>query len=331
MGRFIGLVIILWLLLFTLRTLQIGGIDPTFRDKEVQLFKPLRERLVETLDETLPYPQSALLSGILIGSQERFPYYLKDQMKATSTIHIAVVSGQNLTMLAGFIMSIVSFLGRRKTIALTLLVVGFYSLLTGFQVPAIRASIMVALAFLAQILGKERSGWWVLLITAGAMLLYNPNWLLSISFQLSFLATMGVVVVAPILVERFKAVPQIIKQDLAVTLAAQAMVLPVIVYNFGQLSLVGVLANLFVLWTIPIIMVTGFISLVLGLLSNFLGSLFGWIPAILLTYFIDLVQFFSKIPGASVGVGETGILLWVGYYLILGAVIWGTTIKNKSN
>ncbi|KKR80287.1 MAG: internalization-related competence protein ComEC/Rec2 protein [Candidatus Daviesbacteria bacterium GW2011_GWA1_41_61] len=329
MFKVVLIIITSWSLLFTFRVLQIGGLDLTYKEEGVELFKPAREYLVKVVDQILPYPQSALLSGIILGSQERLPFYLKNELKSTSTIHIVVVSGQNLTILAGFIMSLAFLIGRKKAGIFTFLLIFFYSLLTGFQVPVIRAAIMVTFTFLALMVGKERTGWWVLLLTAGLMLLYNPHWLFNISFQLSFLATFGVVVVAPILLESLQKVPQILRQDLAVTLAAQALVLPVIVYNFHQLSLVGVLANIFVLWTIPLVMVAGFLSLGVGLVSTFLGQLVGLVPAVLLTYFIYIVDLFAKLPGAGLEIGETSVIFWLGYYLLIVAGVWYLAIRSN--
>lgn len=329
MIKFLSFGIGLWLTVFALRILSIGGLDPTYRDSEVELFKPLRDKLVSTIDILLPYPQSSLLSGILLGSQERLPVSLKEDLKTTSTIHMVVVSGQNLTMLAGLTLTFTPFLGRRKTIIMTSCVIVFYSLLTGLQVPVLRATIMAGAAYLGQLLGKEKVGWWVLLITAGGMLFYNPNWLLSISFQLSFLATLGVVVISPLVIDYLKFIPNLLRQDLGVTLSAQALVLPVIAYNFNQLSLVGVLANLLILWTIPIVMASGLISLVIGLFSTFLGQIAGLVPGVLLTYFISLVEIFAKIPGASFKIGTTGVVVWVGYYLMIGAAVWEMR-KGKS-
>lgn len=316
-----------WIVLFTLRVLSLGGIDPTYRDEKLNFFGPLRESLLQVIDQSLPYPQSTLLSGIVLGS-DRIPYYLKQNLKITSTVHIVVVSGQNLSMLAGFMMNLVYLLGRKKTVVLTLFVIVFYSLLTGLEVPVLRAALMAGLALMAQILGREKSGWWVLLLVAGGMLLYNPNWLLSISFQLSFLATFGVVVVAPIFLGYLKMVPNIFRQDLGVTLAAQAMVLPIIAYSFGQISLIGILVNSLILWTIPIVMMAGFGVLIAGMINSFLGAVVGLLPGVLLTYFIYLVEFFSQAPGASLKIGETGITVWVGYYLMLGAGVLMLKVKS---
>lgn len=331
MVKFLLLAFVLWSLLFTLRVTQMGGIDPNYRDPGVEFLQPLRDRLSAVSEAILPYPQSGLLSGIVLGDKKGIPYFLNQKFKTTSTAHIVVVSGQNLTILAGFLMGLVYLIGRRFTIPAVFLAVILYSLLTGLQIPVIRAAIMFLLAGLAQLLGREKEGAWVLGITGAGMLLYNPNWLLSISFQLSFLATFGVVVVAPVILDCLKRLPGILKQDLAVTLAAQALVLPVIAYNFGQISLAGVITNLLVLWTVPIIMVTGFISLVVGLVSTFLGQLIGLIPSVLLTYFIYMVEFFAKIPGASMTVGESSVVLWIGYYFILGAGIWILKLRQTTD
>lgn len=320
---------ILWVVLFLLRILQIGGIDPTYRDPAIEVFKPLQTHLSQVINEIVPSPQSAVLAGMLIGSKENLPYFLKQELQVTSTIHLIVVSGQNLSLLAGFMMSLGSFLGRRKTIILTTFVILFYSLMTGLQVPVLRAAIMAILSYTAQLLGKERTGWWMLFLTAGGMLLFNPNWILNISFQLSFLATLGVVVVSPIVMKHLKKIPQILRQDLAVSISAQALTLPIIASNFGQISLVGVLVNALVLWTIPLVMVTGFMALGLGLINTLLGQIVGLVPGILLTYFLDIVEIFAKIPRANIKIGETVVILWIGYYLIIGAIVWGLAQKSQ--
>ena len=313
---------VVWLSVFTFRVIQIGGIDPTYRDPKTTVLEHFLNSLAEIISQSLPAPQSAILSGIVLGVQETIPFSLRQQLVATSTIHIVVVSGQNLTILAGFLLNLAGYLGRKKVLFLSLFVIVFYSLLTGLQVPVIRAAIMVTLATLAQILGKERTGWWVLSMTGGAMLLYNPNWLLNISFQLSFLATFGVVIVAPIVIKKLKWVPMILREDLGVTISAQALVMPILAYNFGQISLTAIVVNSLILWTVPFTMVSGFLTVFVGFVNNISGQIMGVVPTVLLTYFIDIVEFFAKIPGGSIKIGETGIIMWVGYYLILFAIIW---------
>lgn len=314
---------------FSGRVIQIGGIDPKFKDSGTQTLAPLQNYLGNLTQRLTPYPQSALFEGIVLGEGQKIPYTLKHDLKSTSTIHIVVVSGQNLTILAGFVMGAAGWIGRRKAIYLTLSTMIFYALLTGFQVPVVRALMMVSLAYLGQLTGRDKTGWWILMLTGAAMLLYNPNYLLNISFQLSFLATFGVVVVSPLLEEGLQRLLNLVRQDLAVTLAAQAMVLPVIAYNFGQISLVGVAANLLVLWTIPLIMIGGAVSLLVGLTSTFWGTVTGLLPTILVTYLIDTIRLFAGLPLASFRLTQTPPVLWAGYYLLLAAVLWTIFLRQE--
>lgn len=307
------LAVLLYILIYFLRW-QHGGWDV-----KLDLLTGIRQGLDQRISQLLPSPQAELLSGILLGQNKNLPGQLKLALRDTSTLHIVVASGQNLSMVAGFFLNLSGLIKRRNAVVLSLLAVIAYTLLTGAQVPVLRAAIMFSLASIATLFGRQKDGFWVLLVTAALMLLVNPKWLLDLSFQLSFLATFGVVVVAPVLLHYLKALP-IIGQDLAVTLAAQLMVMPVIAQNFHQISLVSLVTNVLVLWTVPFIMVGGVLMLVLGIVGVGVNAL--------LTYFIYIVNFFANLPFAWEYIGEQVWLVWVGYYLILGGVL--LAINNKT-
>mgnify|MGYP001571539059 CR=1 FL=1 len=176
----IFLAVILYVLIYYVR-LQQGGWDikPNLFLKERQTLDKISQRL-------LPSPQAELLSGIVLGQKKDLPFDLRLALRDTSTLHIVVVSGQNLTLLAGLIMRLAGLLTRRVAIGLTILVISAITLLTGAEIPVLRAAVMVGLAYLAQLTGRESDGWKVLIITAGAFLLVNPKWITDLSFQLSF-------------------------------------------------------------------------------------------------------------------------------------------------
>ncbi|MDD5147536.1 MAG: ComEC/Rec2 family competence protein [Candidatus Daviesbacteria bacterium] len=314
--------LILYLLIFFVRYQQGGW------DIELDLFPQIRNSLDQRISQFLPSPQAELLSGVLLGQNKTLPVTLKLGLRDTSTLHIVVASGQNLSLVAAFFLSLSGLIKRKYAIAFSLLAVVLYTLLTGVAVPVLRAAIMFSLASLAQIFGRQREGWWVLMLTAALMLLVNPEWITDLSFQLSFLATFGVVVVSPILVGYLDKIP-IIGQDLAVTLAAQLMVTPVIVQSFHQISFVSLAANALVLWTIPFMMIGGSVMLVLGTISGLLGQLIGIGVNVLLTYFIYVIKFFASLPFAWEYVGEQVWIVWVGYYMILGGVLLGLSKAEK--
>lgn len=318
----IVLIILLYLLIYFLRYQQ-GGWEP-----KLDLFSDIRQSLDQRISQLLPSPQAELLSGIMLGQNEQssssrknLPGSLKLALRDTSTLHIVVASGQNLSMVAGLFLALAGLIKRKYALILGLLAALGYTVLSGMQIPIIRAAIMFSLASIAQLSGRQRDGVWVLVITAGLMLLINPGWISSLSFQLSVLATFGVVSVSPILLKLFKSVP-LLGQDLAVTLAAQLMVTPVIVQSFHQISLVSLITNVLVLWTIPFIMIGGVIMLIFGQLFSV------WINA-LLTYFIYVVQFFASMPFAWEYMGEQWWVVWVGYYMVMGGLLIGLNRYQK--
>lgn len=288
---------------------------------EINVFQNLRGDLDKRVTTYLPSPQAQLLSGILLGQNQQLPGQFRLALRDTSTLHIVVASGQNLSMVAGFFFLLAGLIKRRTAILLSFMAVIFYVCLTGAQVPILRAAIMVLAGYWTQIMGREKDSIWIVVVTAGLMLLINPEWITDLSFQLSFLATLGVIGVAPIFLRLFRVLPQFIKGDLSVSLAAQALVMPVIGQNFHQLSLVALPTNLLVLWTVPFIMILGTIFLLLSFLIPPVAVVFGLVLNLLLTYFIYIVQFFASLPFAWEYVGEFSWLVWVGYYLVVAALL----------
>lgn len=308
--------IVLYLLIFFIRYQQ-GGWDLKW-----DIFQSYREDLDQQISHFLPSPQAELLSGILLGQNKNLPGQLRLALRDTSTLHIVVASGQNLSMVAGFFLSLAGLIRRKYAIALSFMAVILYTLLSGVQVPILRAAVMFSLASLAQVFGRLKEGWWILVVTAALMLLINPKWIADLSFQLSFLATFGVVVVSPIILRYLDKIP-IIGQDLAVTLSAQALVTPVIAANFHQVSLVSLITNTLVLWIVPFIMIVGGLMVILSLVWVTAGSILGLLASIMLTYFIYIVEFFGSLPFAWEYVGEQVWIVWVGYYLVMGGVLIG--------
>lgn len=310
------LAILLYILIYLLR-LQQGGWEP-----KIDLLKSQRQALDQRISQILPSPQAELLSGILLGQSKSLPSSLKLALRDTSTLHIIVASGQNLTILAGFFLSLAGLIKRRIALILSLGVCVLYTILAGFQLPILRAAIMFALASIAQLAGREKGGLYSLIVTAGIMLWINPAWIASLSFQLSFLATFGVIVISPIFKRLFSGLP-LIREDLAVTLSAQLMITPVIAQNFHQVSLVSLIVNVLILWTIPAIMILG----VLMLAFSFIGILVN----AFLTFIIYIVYYFSSLSFAWEYVGEQNILVWIGYYMILAAVMLSLTNAQKAS
>lgn len=310
---------VLYLLIYFLR-LQQGGWDTP-----ADLFGDQRQILDQKISKLLPSPQAEILSGILLGQNKNLPGRVRLALRDTSTLHIVVASGQNLSMVAGFFLGLSGMLKRKNAIILSFTAVLLYVLLTGFQIPILRAAIMFSLASLAQFFGRQRDEIWVLTVTGGVMLWVNPKWITDLSFQISFMATLGVIVIAPIILKYLHSIP-IVAQDLAVSLGVQLVVTPIIAQNFHQFSIVGLLTNLAVLWTVSFMMILGTVMLIFSFISSILAQVVAIVTSVLITYFIYIVQFFSSLPFAWEYIGEQVWVVWVGYYLILAGVLMALSV-----
>jgi competence protein ComEC len=289
---------------------------------ESLLFGDLKLGIEANFAQILPSPQSGLLSGIVLGSKQVLPDDFRQALINTSTIHIVVASGQNLTILSGLIIGLASFIGRKKAVLASIGTNLFYSLLTGFQIPIMRAAFMNIFALSGQLFGREISAFYTLLASAVMMLVYEPLWLFSASFQLSFLATFAVMEYAPAIEPKFNRVPDILKQDLIVSACAFLFTLPVIFESFHRISVTGIIVNALVLWTTAIIMASGGIVAMVSLVSLDVAAALALVPGVFLTYLVYVVEFFNSLR-PSVEVQPLGWVFWLGYYFLLMAVyVW---------
>lgn len=324
---------IVLVLLFLILTLRIFQQFPLQADNSLQLESPglfleLRQKLSQISTEILPQPQAALLNGIILGLKSGLPPEFQLALRNTSTVHIVVASGQNLTLLSGFLLTFAQILGRKKTILASVFICIFYAFLTGLQIPIIRAAVMMIFTSIGQLFDREIDSWFCLSFAALLMLIFEPNWLLSISFQLSFLATIGAAILAPELIKRTSVLPSIIKENLLVSLSAQALTAPLIAAYFQQFSLSGLIVNTLILGVVAPIMVSGTIVLMTSLIILPVGEFLSLIPNILLTYFVYIVNFFNQ-DWSSIWVGRVNGFIYLGYYLLITAIYLTVRQKNR--
>jgi len=272
----------------------------------------LRARIVNFYYKVLPAKHAALLSGIVLGTKSSLDSQFLDALRNTGTLHVVVASGTNISLFAGAVLSIlVGWLRRKWAIVMTVVLVWLYVLVIGWQAPIVRAGVMASVAFLAQGVGKESSSIRALVLTAVLMLFVNPLWLFDLGFQLSFLATAGVILLGGRIVGKIggvrgiRGLPRVIQSDLGTSLGAQIAVAPLIFWKFGSISWSALLVNPLVLWTIPPIMAGGMVMGGVGLLkgigpppfSSFgeaMGQVLAWFLWLPLEYFVRIVEFFGK-------------------------------------
>jgi competence protein ComEC len=286
----------------------------------------IRQKIIVSFQANLPKDSAALLLGIVFGIKVDFSKTFLQNIKAVGVMHIIAASGMNVTMVAGFFFYLLSlFLRRQAAILLSIMGIIFYDFLAGFQSSIIRASIMAALAFSAQIMGKQRDGLYILFLTGLVMLFWQPNYLTDIGFQLSFASTLGILVI-PRLLKRFE---NGFSADLITTFSAQVATLPILISGFGVYSLWSVVVNVLVLWTVPILMILGGFAAIAAFVFAPLTKFLLYLCLPLLLYFESVANFFANLKGSLV-LQNIPWQLIAAYYLILISILVFAFKKNRA-
>lgn len=260
---------------------------------------------IPVINSLLPEPAASLLSGIIFGARTTMPKSLYNALVTTGTLHIIALSGMNISILINLTAKITLILGRKASSILTGGLIIAFTIFVGASPSIVRAAIMGCLSLIAVYFGRRNWSILSLFLAGGMMLLFNFSLIKDLSFQLSFLATLGIILAnKKVKCQRVKRLSdQIIfplRENLKMTLAAQIFTLPVILYRFHRISLIAPLANLMIEWVVQPIMVLGFIVAVLGWIWWPLGIVPAWFVWVPLTYMIVVIETLGKIPGASV-------------------------------
>ncbi len=286
--------------------------------------RTIRDKAIHLYGSVLSPDTTALLLGIVLGAKTQMSEEFLTDLRSAGVMHVIAASGMNVTMVAGALFSLFSYIFSRRTgLVLSFLGVLFYAFIAGFEPSIVRASIMAGLTFLASILGKQKHAIYLLGVTAYGMLFIEPVLLYDIGFQLSFLATLGIMLLKP-LIQLGKigeiSVIRVIREDFLTTLAAQIATLPILLINFGSVNVLSLIVNVLVLWTIPFLMVIGGFSLLVGFLFPPLGSIIAALTIPFLWFFEKIVSFFGVMKLPLIFESDS-FILWLGYYLTLVAFI----------
>ncbi|MBP8961022.1 ComEC/Rec2 family competence protein [Patescibacteria group bacterium] len=247
----------------------------------------------------LPSPHSELLLGMVVGLDyfSKLPFF-KKALIDTGTIHVVVVSGFNISLVYSLVWKLLGSFYDRKKFFIGIAVALLYAGLSGFEPPVVRSWVMGTLAYLGKHYGRSFPALKLVFVSALLMILWQPAYLFSLSFQLSLSATLSLLLFTGI-VERIafisKYIPSLFREDFITTVAAQILVWPILSYYFGRVSLVSVVVNTFVLWTVSISTILGGLFLFTIFLGDTVARIFAFIAYIPLDFFVNTVQFFADI------------------------------------
>ncbi len=271
----------------------------------------------QVINQLLPEPHAGLMAGILFGTKANLSYEFKQALITTGTIHITALSGMNITIIANLtVTTLLSVFSRKIASLLTILIIIGFILFVGPSASVVRAGIMGCLALLAVVTGRKRKTIYLLIVTVILMIAFRPSYIGELSFQLSVLATLGLVLfasshvpvqfdeqLAPQPLDTPKAQGSVfftfIKEDFRTTLAAQIFTVPLLAVQLHQLSLIAPIANVAIGFLIAPLTILGFFLVAVGFILPVLAIPLSWFVWLMLSYLIVVIEHLSQIPFAS--------------------------------
>ena len=292
----------------------------------------LRDEFLSAIANVVPEPHSAFLGGITVGARESLPESLQEKFRTTGIAHVVALSGYNITIVAEAIMLFFSFLPQYLAISGGIIGVILFAIMTGASATVLRASIMALLALTARATGRIYTVSWALFLAGFFMVLQNPKILrFDTSFQLSFLATLVLIYLSPIVKNKLGFITNKfnLREIFSATISAQISVLPLLVYKTGLFSIVGLPVNFLILPLIPLTMFFGFATGILGMFSGVLGAPFGWASYGLLQYELFIVEIFAKLPFAAVNISGFSEIFLILSYVAIFIIVYHLRRKEK--
>ena len=297
----------------------------------------IKDRALTNIYRMFPDPESSLMAGILLGVDTGLTRELQDAFKNTGTAHIIAISGFNISIIAGIFFAFFSrFFGERRGAVIAILVIALYTIIVGADAAVVRAAIMGSLALFAKQVGRRQFALNTLLAVAFVMTLWNPLFVWDVGFQLSFFATLGLILYADpfskfanrLITKYFPSSAaersaELFSEFVLLTLAAQLTTIPIMAYHFQRISLVSFIANPFILPAQPAVMIIGGLALLLSLVWLPLGQIAAWVVWPFVVYTIRMVELFDRVPHGTIFLGKFSIWFVILFYVVLFSVTFG--------
>ena len=300
---------------------RVVSIGESSRTSMTQALTTLKTWYVYSLERVFPEPEAGFITGLLVGGRSSLGPEWRTALAASGTTHLVALSGFNVAIIASFLVLLLRQLSipRRWHTVLIGMTIGAFVVAVGAEASIVRAALMGLVVVLGRGLGRTASIRNAIALTAVAMLAVDPTILTgSLSFQLSFLATLGVVYLYPLFERWTKPLsnPLGLKEALLMALAAELFVTPLLLYSFGRFSLVSPFVNMLVVPLVPFTMLFGFLGGLGGLLTVPLGQALGFSGWLLAKAILFIIR---SAAGLSFAATELHLSAWMvaAYYICL--------------
>jgi len=291
----------------------------------------IRDIILHRIDVTYPNQVGEFLKGILIGYTDTLPNDIKESFKETGVSHILAVSGYNMAIIVMLVYQqlINRQVSRRVAFWVTIFTMIIFTLLTGAEASIMRAGIFAMLILTAEQLQRYVGGIRPLILCATILVIINPLYIgYDIGFQLSFLAVIGLIIYGQIFKTYTEGIPSLgVLPMIGETFFAQILVLPILIYYFGQISIISIVANILIVPIIPLSMAWGSIT------SIFLPwPIFTYPLVIIIKLLLEVNRYLAGISWASINMPKINGFMVILIYILLGLIyFWYMNKKQYEN
>lgn len=323
-----------------------------YRPKIVSLMKPeprslsleVRKLFARNVHDTMGGREAKLGLAYLLGMRNELDDETLDMLSLIGLTHIVVASGTHLGIIVGFVRKRFGKVSRFAGLLFSVLLVIIFGEIVGWTASITRAGIVSVMSVFGRYYGRRLGAGRVILIAMAITLAMNPMYIVDIGWLLSFASFAGIMILEPMLVEFFygrknprnkpNEHPGVIAELVLASISATLMCMPILLYYFGSISIISVVANILILPTIPLAMgLTVLVGLV-GFLPTF--YLFDWvrflvtkITTLLLDYHLFVVEFFAKQTNMIIYIGKNNVFVFLLYIPILLPFIIGAIGRMK--
>lgn len=297
--------------------------NPNFKWKLLQRLSILRNKIISTHSAYLKSPNLEILGGIVFGDDAVAPPdYIKNSFINSGLLHILAASGMNVGFIYMFCFYILNFLKvpYRPSVITGILAIILYTFMTGLGPSVIRAAMMLIFVLVGKLIDRDAHSVSLLSLVAVLMLLYNPAFINNVSFQLSFLVTLGLLTSSSIIDKIFKSIPNTIKGAIFIPIIAQIWIAPIQMFYFNTLTIYSIFANISTVCLLSIISFSGFISSILSLLPKYgsiICGIFDFANNFLLNILVNISNFFSNLPHCILQTTHPSVIQLLIYYAML--------------
>lgn len=265
----------------------------------------------------LPEEESQLALAYTAGMKSELKNEVVDVLRIVGLTHIVVASGTHLSIITEFVRKIFGRLSKFASIFFSILFVLLFGGVIGWTASITRAAIVTIISLLTASVGRKMEAWRIILISMAITLMISPMYIMDLGWQLSFGSFIGILLVSPIITKWLygEKKPNKVVEIMIATVSAQLLLIPIILYHFGAISIISIIANLLILPTIPAVMVLTFS---LGILSfPVVGEILGALIKIIIDYHLLIVNFLAEQKMFLIEIKSENPAVFLLYILIL--------------